>query len=506
MMRPSVAALIVFGFVVAVSTTSRATPRVAVSAIEGDDDGDLRDAVAEALDGKDLTVIGAKETKRAIKKLDAEVSDLTDKQAKKLSRDLEADAFLYVTFKKKERFKLLHFSVYIKGHKTKGFSVQFSNARSKKFKRALRDKIIDKLASAPADKPERVAENDSGDGDEDVPKKGKKGTKAKKGKKSKNGKKGKKSKKTQPTDADDEGEDEDAPRRGDKDTASLDEEDGDEGDEDVEASVTVKNRGTTHPANRAAVRVDVGISATARKLIFTSTPELRAADQDPKPFQPKPVAGARVEGEIYPLAFSNPTGIAAGLGIAFEYDRVLSSKVKTSAEPNAVGKVKQQHYLIGGRFRIPFGKSATAPSVMVGIGYGQRTFVVSSGLMVRSDLDLPDTDYKYIAPALGFRIPFTVNVAFSATGEAMLVRDAGAISTAAQYGKAKVFGVDAEAGIDIIFGKFAFRVAGELTQVGFSFTGGGDLAKNRDMDPTTIDIGGAADRTIGGVATFAVLY
>ena len=62
-------------------------------------------------------------------------------------------------------------------------------------------------------------------------------------------------------------------------------------------------------------------------------------------------------------------------------------------------------------------------------------------------------------------------------------------------------------GFDIQFARhIAFDLRGELAQIGYAFTGNGAMANNRDGDPTTKDVGGAADRYIGGVATIAVLY
>lgn len=46
-----------------------AAPKVALTAIENDPGGDVRDAVAAALDGKDLSVIGEKEVNRAVDRL-----------------------------------------------------------------------------------------------------------------------------------------------------------------------------------------------------------------------------------------------------------------------------------------------------------------------------------------------------------------------------------------------------------------------------------------------------
>src|SRR5437870_10607398 len=90
-----------------------AAPKLALTAIDGDDSGDDREAVAEALDGKDLSVIGAKETNRAIDKLKGGIADLTEKQAKKLSADLEVDAIVYGTLGKEGSNKILRFKLFV---------------------------------------------------------------------------------------------------------------------------------------------------------------------------------------------------------------------------------------------------------------------------------------------------------------------------------------------------------------------------------------------------------
>jgi hypothetical protein len=123
-------------------------------------------------------------------------------------------------------------------------------------------------------------------------------------------------------------------------------------------------------------------------------------------------------------------------------------------------------------------------------------------------LDLPDTNYQFIAPGLGTRIPIGNMLAFVAYGEAMFVSKAGPIQQAESYGKAKIFGFSGEGGFEVVIAnRFAVRAMFEITQIGFDFQGtGGMLANSRDNDPASVDVGGATDRSIGGVATLAVLY
>jgi hypothetical protein len=87
---------------------AQAKPRVAVSPIEDDDSGDMRDAVADALDGGDLEIISTGKVTKAIDKLGYE-PDLSDKQAKKVAKELDADAILVAKLGKSGKNKTLRF-------------------------------------------------------------------------------------------------------------------------------------------------------------------------------------------------------------------------------------------------------------------------------------------------------------------------------------------------------------------------------------------------------------
>lgn len=438
-----------------------AKPRVAVTPIEGDESGDMRDAVADALDGGDLDVISTGKVTKAFDKLGYE-GDLSEKQAKKVAKELEADAVLHAKLGKSGKNKTLKFTVFVGGKKERGFKVTFNNEKSPKFKSKLRDKITEKLAETTASKEdEEQAKDDEEGGDEE-------------------GRKKKKKKKKLARDGEDDPEE----------------------DPEVMAAVA---RVSPHSANRVAVRVDIGASFQNRTLTFTQRNNF---PEGPKPYSNTYVPGARFEGELYPFAFSNPRSLASGFGLAGEYDRTVSLTLHTTAEPNIPVPTKQTHYSVGARFRLPFGKSATAPSVTLGLDYGKRSFSPDrSQLMSASSLDVPNTAYTAVLPVLGFRLPFIPQLAFVASAKAMLIQDAGPIQNLDQYGRAKVFGITAQGGFDIVLGnRFAIRIVGEFTQVGFTFVGNGFRTTSLDGDPDTKDIGGALDRSIGGAATLAVLY
>jgi ribosomal protein L21 len=138
--------LAVLGF----AASAAAAPKVALPAIEGDITGDMRDDVTSALDSSELTMLGEKEVNRVYDRLNLEnLTELSEKQAKKLAKDLEADAVLTAVLAKKGRngkTKTLKFRLYVNGKKQRGFTVHFKNAKSNKFKSALRAKVVDRLS------------------------------------------------------------------------------------------------------------------------------------------------------------------------------------------------------------------------------------------------------------------------------------------------------------------------------------------------------------------------
>jgi len=452
---------------------------VAMTPIEGDPNGDMGDHVAEALDGAELSLLAPKVVTRAIDKLGYD-GELTEKQAKKVATELEADAIIQAKLDRDGKHKVLKFKLFVGGKKVRGFTVTFNNAKSDAFKSKLRDKMIERIAGDSGDK--------GGDEDDDGAKK-------------------KKKKKVLAAAEDDEDPDGDSKKKKKKKkvAAADDDEEADpdaDEEEDIDAAV---RRVSPHTANTVAVRVDLGVSVQNRTLRFTSRNNFPEA---PKTYKNAPVPGARIEGELYPFAFINPKGIAGILGFAGEYDKTLSLTLRTTAEANVPVKATQQHWSLGLRLRIPFGSKPTSPTVTLGAGYGRRTFKTDrSDLMDPASLDVPDTSYTLIDPGLTFRIPIIPQLALTLGGKALIITDAGPIQQPESYGRAKVFGGSGQAGLDIVLGnRFAIRLVGEFVQVGFAFTGTGALANNRDRDPQTKDVGGASDRSIGGAATLAVLY
>lgn len=503
------ALLLAVSFVVAVfSTASAGKSKVAITKIDGDSNAEVQGALKEAL-AEDFSVISFKETNKALAKLELD-GDPTDKDFAKLAEALDAEVIVSGKLDGKGDTKTLKVKLYVTGKKSKKFSVQFGNAKSDKFKRTMQTTLTDKIGALNRtgedieEEPKKVTKKKGGDDDDgDEPKQLKK---KKGGDDDDDAPKTKKKKGGDDEDEEaDEDEDSPLPKSKKKRKASDDEdEDEDEDEESMEGESPLK--GGKRAANTAAIRVDFGMSAASRVLDFNS----RMYPQQPSDYKNAIVPGARVSAELFPAAFSDPKGRAAGFGVWGDFDRTISLTLQTRDAEGAVvrGKALQQRYSIGAGYRLAFTKSDTSPTVTFGVNYARRTFSADPTTLQGIMLDLPNTDYKMFQPLLGLRIPFGKSVALVAQGRGMLITDAGGITKGDQYGQAKVFGVEAMGGLDFIFSnRFALRLQGEFSQVGFTFTkGAGAKANGRDGDPTTKDVFGAADRSIGGTATLGVLY
>ena len=266
-------------------------------------------------------------------------------------------------------------------------------------------------------------------------------------------------------------------------------------------------QGPLHAANRDAIRIDLGGSATSRSLKFVSR-AFNTGLGPPPPYRNSPVGGGRVDGEIFPFAFSDPRSAAAGLGLAGSYDQTASLSVTNSQQPGMRFPVTQKHWEIGARYRIPFGGKDTSPTMTLGIDYGHRTFKIShAGLSQGLIIDVPDVDYKGFTPNLTFRIPLSRNVALVAGGGSMLILGVGGIGYPGEYGRARVTEGEGMAGLDFVFAnRYALRIAGEYALIGYKFEYTGAMTTGRDGDPNTPDVGGASDTYISGAATFGIVY
>lgn len=528
------------------SQVAVAKPKVALTQIEGDASGDIHEAVSEALEGKELAVIGSKEVNRAVDKL-GDLADLTEKDFKKLANELEADAIVFAKLGKVGSSRTLRFRLFIHKKMAKGFTVSFKNAKSEKFRSMLHDKMVDKIGAAVGDDEDDRSARKRGEDGEEVAQgqgqgQGKKDKKLGKRAKAEEDEEDRPARKTrvaededrsskkaraeddeddgetrpakvqradgedaERADGEDEAEDDDAPRRGKKKVAAG--EDSEDGDE-VEAGVTARAE-PRRGAHRPAARVDIGMSVLQRRFKFNSRSDF---PEGPQGVGLAPVPGARFQAEVYPLGMSSGDGALANLGIGVHYDRTISLHVDSTNEMGVKVPVKQSSYSVGLRYRMAFGQRATSPTLTLGVGYGKRLFAPDTSVLMedraRDDIrrDTPHSHYTLIDPGVMFRLPVTRMVALAAGGRGLAILNTGAIGTLRSYGQARVYGVEGTLALDVVLGRFALRFSGELTQIGCSFDGVGALSRGLDADVSTADVGGLADRSIGGAATLAVTY
>lgn len=543
------------------SHTAAAKPKVALTQIEGDASGDVHDAVAEAIEGKELSLISSREVNRAVDKL-GDLADLTEKDFKKLASDLEVDAIVTGKLDRVGSSRTLRFRMFVHKKMAKGFTISFKDTKSEKFRKLLHNKMVEKIGVPVGDGEEeeedaRPAKKQAAEDEED-PLASKKARKSKKSRASEDEEEARPAKKTRLAKAEDEDarpakkarpeaededarpakkakaeddedarpakkarsddeaddgeakaaaeDDEDAPRRGKKEVAEAD--DG----EELELSASAERRAATRAANTAAIRLDIGGSVQQRSFKFNSN-----VAGLPRNITMSPVPGARLEGEVYPLGLMRSEGALAGLGIGFEYDRTLSANLTTTnGDMTYKIPVKESHYSVGLRYRYVFGSRETSPTLTAGVGYGKRLFSTNRAALASDPIadrnvrrDTPESEYATIDPGLMFRLPVTRMVAFSAGGNFLLVTKAGPVAQSTSYGRGKVYGAEAIAAVDVVLGRYlALRFAGEFVQIGFKFEGGGELSNGLDatMNLTSQEVGGLRDRSLGGSATIAVLY
>lgn len=529
-----------------VSTAAWAKPKVALTAIDGDASGDVHDAVEEALQGKEVSLIGDREVTRAVDKL-GDVADLTEKDLRKLSIELEADAIVIGKLEKSGGSKSLKFKLYVHKKLAKGFTISFKDPKSAKFQAVLHDKLLDKIGVAPG----------SGGGEEDAPaddadaKPMKKGKKGKKGKaeadadadaEAKPAKKFAKGDKLTGADATDDADAKPAKKKAaaeddadakpakkkaaaedDADAKPADDADdapkkkkkvaaADEGgDAEADAGVAAAAEPTANTKSTAtpAIRIDIGPSILQHTYKFNVT----AGVQTPKGSSLSPTPGARLVGEFYPFFLSDsPKGALAGLGIGGYLDHTLTLKITAkNGTTTQQTNVKQMNYSVGLRYRLAFGVgNDTSPTLTFGLGYGKRLFAPDKGAIMDAGLkdtitrDTPTTEYTFVDPGAAFRLPFSAKVAGSLGVRGLVITNGGPIQAKTSYGQAKVYGVEADLGVDILFtSHIGLRLSGDYDQIGFTFQGKGQLSV--DANGAKV-VGGLTDRGIGGAATLSVLY
>ncbi|TMQ15083.1 MAG: hypothetical protein E6J91_13890 [Deltaproteobacteria bacterium] len=502
---------------------ARPKPKIAVAPLAGDSGNKVADAVVEALAGKDFSVLGPKEVGREITRLGLP-DELDTRSARKLASKLGVVAVIDGKVGKAGGKRSLHLEVHRRGKPDAGFTVEFKSTTSKGFRRGIHDEISKKLegtgAAEPADddEPATVAEGDRKrkPADDDSERKRKPADDGDRKRKLSDDDSARRARRKTADDdgdrkrkpADEDGDrkrktaDDDGAARRPKKPARRVAATDDDGDDTAAVRKRRKGSSDDDAAPQIAARVAAGASVAQRALSWDLRSGFTAPQAPPRVLTT--AGGGRFDGEIYPLALADPGSSLAGLGIAAAYDKTFGLSIKV---PNTQvsAPINQSHYAIGARYRFTVGG---ATSIAIGLDYARRKYAAERGGLGNTTLDAPDVDYAAVSPVAAVRVPVTGSIAVFGGADGLLILDAGAIEKSTSYGSAKVYGLEGAAGVDIaVTPQIAVRVALEYSQIMFSFTPkGSTMANNRDTDPTTLDVNGATDRSMGIAATLGFTY
>jgi hypothetical protein len=467
--------------VIPVRADARPKRKVAVAPIAGDPKNQLGLAIVAALGAKDFVVIGPRVVSRELTRLGLS-EQLSPEEARTLTVKLGVIATIDGSVTRAGRKRSLHLDVHPRGKPVSGFTIEYRSTTSDGFRRGVHDEIVKKLDRAdepdPGDEPTapRSRPDDEPHAAVAAPSPERDRAEA-----------------PRLTQVSEISEISDVPdARAGRDPAPT----------ASDAPSELHHDEPDRPEPRAPVtlaRVGAGASFAHRQLTFDTRDNF--AQRPPRLLT---TAGAgRIDGEIYPFALAGSGRALARLGIAGAYDKTFGLSVPLPGEVLSA-PIHQQHYSIGARYRLLIGEAAT---LTFGLDYERRQSIADRSGLMAMVLDTPDVDYTAIAPGAAVHVPITGGIAVFGSVNGMIVLGSGPIQDADSYGPGTVYGVEAAAGITIALARrFALRIAFELSQIQVGFDATGAMATNRDNDPTTRDVNGAADRSVGGVATLDLTY
>ncbi|MBX3162426.1 MAG: hypothetical protein KF773_41055 [Deltaproteobacteria bacterium] len=471
-----------------------AKPRVAVTPIRGDKEA--ADAIGDAI-ADSARIIASSQVSEAMDQLGLS-GDLEQGDVVRLQTKLRASVVVQGKVAKDGPKRTLSGTVSVRGKKSAKFTITYKKAGSEKFKQEIRDELVKRIADAEDladDKPEKKKDKDKDKRDKD-----KKVADADEGPKMMKRVPAKKEpvaeapppkkKKKVATKA----EPDDPPKKKKKKKVAEPGEGEGDGDGDGEgegttiAAVEVDTDTTPrNPVLTPAARFDIGASGGVRQLTYEGTGAMRP------PRVGTGGGGAHFEGELYPFAFSDPKAPAAGLGLAFDFDKTVGLSILAPGTNTSV-PVDQGRWSIGARYRFN-----VAPTTLLALGaaYAKRHYLIQRG---GPALDAPDVDYSSINPNVWLRTALAPQVTLYLRAGGMLIFDTGGIQKSDSMGAATVLGFGGEAGLDIALApRFALRISGDYNQIDLSFKGTNGQAMTRGVTAAT-------DRQFGAAATVGVMY
>ena len=458
--------------VVALPVLAEAKNKVAIAPIDGDKDGSVAKALAEAASG-DATVTSATKTGKQIEALSTDTDDKSS--VKKLRTKMGVDAVVVAKVEKSGTKK--HLSVTVYGKKRGTFELDFKTTTAKSTKKELAEKMSEQIAAATGGEDEeeeeaRAAKKKKEDEEAARKKKEKEDEDAAAEDKDKKKKQRDKDKdKDKVADGDNGGDgDGDTEKKHKRKKRGVATEDGEEVHGDVDGIAVAK------PITQQQVFAAAGVAGIRRTLTYTST----GAGAPPA------VATGAGELELDAEGYLSKKG--TGLGVAI----MLRQAVGLGIAPpggSSVGMTEAE-YRFGARFRIASGSSAYS----FGLDYWRRREIADrSGLATPMSLDMPDADYLAVAPNAQARFGVSPKAAVFINAELPYVIATGPMG--ATFPAKGGLGFCVDGGVDYaLAARYALRFAATFDQVSAAI---GSNGRN---------VNGLTDRAMGISATVAMTY
>jgi hypothetical protein len=240
--------------------------------------------------------------------------------------------------------------------------------------------------------------------------------------------------------------------------------------------------------------------ARARKLSFTFAADL-TDPQKPNGYNGAMVPAARIDVDLYPMAFGDKRGALAGLGVGLWFEKVIAIKSRLGMTEFPTS---QTGFGAGLRYRWNMGHDAKLPTLTAGAGWNYLAFSISTDGV---DIDLPDVSYSMIDVGIGGRIPFGMpQIALTLDARYLQILGAGDMQATSAYGGGSKLGFDLDAAIEARLAvRNVIRAGVHYTRIAFDFDGSGEDTTMRDGSPDQ-DVGGALDQYLGFYATFGYLF
>ena len=460
---------------VTLAGTAAASPKVAVVLIDGDSSsGQLTGVVAEEA-GKHATVLDADLVEKAEHAL--AIDGIPEgRDLKKLRARLKAD--VVVTGRIAKAGSKLKLSLTVTGRtgKAESFSLLFTKSSARPFRTELATALKKHVAGVDA------AAKDGDDDEDDRPKK------------------------PPPPPKDDEADTRAAKREKEKDrdrerekakeadnrhkrVAAKDKDPDDSSDEDGGPRLHKRHKSSLetdrNPVTQAAIFLDGGAAGLRRTLSYAATPT-----GTPPPGVGTAGATAQVEGAYY---FGDS---ASGFGVVGTLRQTVGLAITVPGTTLAC-PITEAMYTVGVRYRIPV---AGDSSLAFGASYWRYRYLADRKKLGDSPgmLDMPDVDYSAIAPGAELKYALSRKSALFASLLIPVVTSSGPVTTT--MGGKGSFGFAFDGGLDLALAPhYGLRFEAIFDQIGVTFDQTNTVATSRGITSAT-------DRTIGIVATFAMIY